>query len=587
MAPGESNMPQAEAPTASEQKRATGGEEKKERKSRIQNDGRSSTTRSIAKAVVVKDGDVFFLTDPDGRVPLGGEHGLGLYYHDCRYLNGYDVKLGDAIPEVLISTAARGFMAVVELTNPDMKMGNGKLLRKDELGIEWKRIIEGSKLRLCDIFSCRNYGLQHISLPLTLPFEPEFEPLFSVRGMVRDKLGKLHPPRWDGSVLRLRYDGADGVYRSLSIEVSPAPASTGNTEASFTLDLQPGETREIAVSLVIAESKDSGTIEPKAPEPPDVKKIEKRLGGLSDESLAGDTEVRTESILLSTLVDRSLRDLHLLKTQIGGEQFFAAGVPWYVTLFGRDSLIASLQTLAYDWHIAEHTLRLLAKYQGKKHDEWRDEEPGKIMHELRVGEMANLNEIPQTPYYGSIDATPLFLILIARHAAWTGKLDLFNDLRDNVEAALKWIASSSVKNERGYLQYESSSKKGLANQGWKDSGDSIVNSDGSIAKPPIALVEVQGYVYLAKLSLAGLYERAGDSNRARQLRSEAQKLRENFNRDFWLEDDHFYALALQAGNKPAAVIASNPGHALWSGIVDPPRAKPVVDALMAEDMFSG
>ena len=262
-------------------------------------------------------------------------------------------------------------------------------------------------------------------------------------------------------------------------------------------------------------------------------------------------------------------------------------MPWFVTLFGRDSLIAALQSLPYYSGVAEQTLQLMARYQGQKTDEWRDEEPGKIMHELRIGELAHINKIPQTPYYGTVDATPLFLILIARHGAWTGSLRLFNQLRGPIEAALAWIARCAERNRSGYLAYQGSSKSGLINQGWKDSGNAIVNARGSLAQPPISLVEVQGYVYLAKIFLAALYERAGDGDRAELLRREAQSLRSRFNRDFWLDEQNYYALALQAENKPAAVIASNPGQALWAGIVDTQKAGATVNKLMAVEMFSG
>jgi glycogen debranching enzyme len=237
--------------------------------------------------------------------------------------------------------------------------------------------------------------------------------------------------------------------------------------------------------------------------------------------------------------------------------------------------------------VAAQTLRLLASYQGQDVDAGRDEEPGKIMHELRVGELAHLNEIPQTPYYGTVDATPLFLILLAQHAAWTGDLTLFRDLRRHIERALAWIATYGDQNGDGYLEYQGSAHKGLINQGWKDSGDAIVNADGTLAQPPISLVEVQGYVYLAKTALAGLYAHAGEADRAAQLRREAQELQARFNRDFWLAEKHCYALALQAKHTPVAVISSNPGQALWTGIADPDKAQQTVARLMADDMFSG
>ena len=258
-----------------------------------------------------------------------------------------------------------------------------------------------------------------------------------------------------------------------------------------------------------------------------------------------------------------------------------------MTLFGRDSLISGLQSLAYEPNVAEQTLRLLAKFQGDKVDDWRDEQPGKIMHELRVGEMAHLNEVPQTPYYGSIDATPLFLILLAEHAAWTCRLNVFHDLRGDAEKALKWMAEYGDPHHAGWLAYADKSSKGLSNQGWKDSGDSIMNADGSLAKPPIALAEVQGYVYLAKRGMAGLYRRDGDDAAADRLEKEADDLRRRFNRDFWLEDKGIFALALQDGGKPAAVVASNAGQALWSGIADADKARRTADRLMADDVFSG
>ncbi|MBX6341323.1 MAG: amylo-alpha-1,6-glucosidase, partial [Thermomicrobiaceae bacterium] len=292
-------------------------------------------------------------------------------------------------------------------------------------------------------------------------------------------------------------------------------------------------------------------------------------------------------ILLNRIIDRSLRDLRMLRSTIHGHAYFAAGLPWFGTLFGRDSLITALQTLAFNPGIAAQTLRVLARYQGEKVDPWRDEEPGKILHEFRVGELANLNEVPYTPYYGSIDATPLFLILMARYLAWTADLQLFSDLRENVERALQWMARYGDSDGDGYLDYKSRSEKGLVNQGWKDSGDAIVNSDGSLAEPPIALVEVQGYAYLAKQALADLFARVGDQDRANQLRHEAEDLRERFNRDFWMADKGFYALALQKGGRKADVVASNPGQALWTGIADHDKAVTTARRLVADDVYSG
>ncbi|HBY93049.1 MAG: hypothetical protein M5U01_28115 [Ardenticatenaceae bacterium] len=558
-----------------------------ERKERVLTKKESSITRGISKAIVIKDGNPFFLSEPDGSVPMDRAHGFGLYYHDCRFLSGYELKLADVKPGALASSAERGFRAHFELTNPDIRMENGKLIAKEQIGVEWMRTIDSDRLALHDVFSFHNFGLEQVEFPLSLTFRAEFEDIFVVRGLLREALGTLHPPSWQDDVLYFLYDGKDGLHRSLTIDFSPVPESRDGTTAHFQIALEPRETRQLMVSLFIAESSNRSDVRPQAHPQPELKRIEESLDRSAEEWLSKYTEIHGDSLILDRAVERSLRDLRILGSSIANEGFFAAGVPWFATLFGRDSLVTALQTLAYDPQIAEHTLRLLAQYQGQHVDEWRDEQPGKILHELRVGELARLGEIPQTPYYGTVDATPLFLILVGQHAAWTGDLTVFHDLRDHIERALTWIARYGDENGDGYVEYYGKSEKGLINQGWKDSGDAIVNTDGSLATPPIALVEVQGYVYRAKLALADLYQRAGEPERANQLRQEAEDLRARFNRDFWLEDKGFYALALQADQRPAAVLSSNPGQALWTGIADPDKAQRTVEALMGDDMFNG
>lgn len=561
-------------------------QQRQERKDRILNQGASSVTLGIAEAIVVKDKDVFFLTAPDGNVPMKRAHGFGLYYHDCRYLNGYELRLAGTEPDTLISTGSKGYQGLFRLTNPEIELDDGLKIHKSTLGIGWQRIMDGAIPALYDVITFENYSLQACEFPVTLAFHSQFEALFQVRGQIPKEQGKLHAPTWEGGQLKLAYDGADDIFRALTVRFSPEPESTQGTMACYTVHLEPRETCEIHVSLVITEEKE-GTQQAHPPQRPDLKKLETDLAKSEQEWLNEQTQVTTSTIILDRVLNRSLRDLRLLTSDLTGQEYFAAGLPWFGTLFGRDSLITALQTLAYGPGIGEHTLRLLAKYQGQKVDEWRDEAPGKILHELRVGEMAHLNEIPQTPYYGTIDATPLFLILVGRHAAWTGDLSVFKDLKGNIDAALEWMDKYGDINGDGYLEYESKSSKGLANQGWKDSGDAIMNADGTLAKPPIALVEVQGYAYLARLLISELYRRSGDEARADKLLDQARALRAQFNKDFWMEDMGCYALALQAGHKPCKVISSNPGQALWSGIVDPEKAKKTVEKLMAPDMFDG
>jgi glycogen debranching enzyme len=392
--------------------------------------------------------------------------------------------------------------------------------------------------------------------------------------------------------LRFAYDGADDLRRALTIHVAPEPEGANQHTAYFKIALQPKERQRIFVSLQMSETPIGQASVPMSHPVPlehpelDRMAIETALRSSCESWLRRETRITSDSMMINHIMDRSMRDLGMLCSQIGKVKYFAAGVPWFVTLFGRDSIITALQTLAYNPRIAEQTIRLLSTLQGKHVDPWREEEPGKILHEIRVGEMARLNEVPHTPYYGTIDATPLFLTLIGEHAKWTGSLALFDELRANVDAALDWIGRYGDTDGDGYVDYFCQTERGLENQGWKDSGDAIVNTDGSLATPPIALVEVQGYVYQAKREMASLFRRAGEEERARDLDSEAEELRRRFNRDYWVGDG-WYALALQKDKRPAEVLSSNAGHALWSGIADEEKAKQTVASLMTDEMFNG
>ena len=293
-------------------------------------------------------------------------------------------------------------------------------------------------------------------------------------------------------------------------------------------------------------------------------------------------EIHTSDAIVNDVLGRCYSDSLDASEALSRETSFSRAVYRGMSLCSAGTASWRLFfNLPYQPEIAEHTLKLLARHQGKKLDAWRDEEPGAILHELRRGEYANLKSIPQTPYYGSVDATPLFLLLLARHAEWTGSSALFEELRTAVDEALNWMSQYGDLLGNGYLSYQCKSKDGLQNQGWEDSGDGIMNEDGSLAEPPIAMVEVQGYVYAAKCGIAKLFELAQMPSRAEILRQEAGAIRERFNRDFWLEDKGCYALALQKGGHPASVISSNPGHALWCEIVDlgqGPKGGPAADA---------
>ncbi|HJT19157.1 MAG TPA: glycogen debranching N-terminal domain-containing protein [Nitrospira sp.] len=539
--------------------------------------------RTFGNAVVLKDGNLFLITDDDGTVPFEDEHGFGLYYQDCRLLNGYEMRLSGRPPLVLGSSAPTGVMAKFQFTNPPLIGVDGQTIARQKLAVQSLRMIEGDPPILYERLTVQNFSNKPVEFLLSLNFRSGFEDVQAIRGVPQDP-GRVYGPVWAREVVHLLYEGRDGWYRSLAIHLDPPPDFTDAATAYFRIRLAPRALSTLHVSA-------SPNISPYRAAPVVTNGGAQRFSQMMTELtempaawLRSITRVQSSDVLLEKVLTRSLMDLRLLQTRIDNLVFYAAGTPWFTTLFGRDSLISALQTLAFDPVPAEETLRLLGKYQGQRHDDWRDEEPGKILHEIRIGELARLGVVPQ-PYYGTIDATPLFLILIARHAAWTGTLALFNDLHDAVEGALEWIARYEQSHPKGYVAYRSRSQ--LENHGWKDSGDAIVNEDGSLAIPPIALVEVQGYVYEAKRLIAELYARQGNTARAAQLTAEAARLQERFNRDFWIEKTGFFALALQGDGRPVTAITSNPGQALWSGIAHVDKARSTVTRMMADDMFSG
>jgi glycogen debranching enzyme len=297
------------------------------------------------------------------------------------------------------------------------------------------------------------------------------------------------------------------------------------------------------------------------------------------------TQIRSDKNTFNRVIERAEQDVYLLRQSFGKGKVLSAGVPWFSTLFGRDSIIAASQIMMLDPTIARETLTILADYQGKQDDDWRDEQPGKILHELRMGEMARCQEIPHTPYYGTVDATPLWLMLYTEYYAWTHDTDTLERLWPNALAAMDWIDRSCQ--ETGYLSYQRQSKRGLANQGWKDSGDCIVNHKGEMATGAIALCEVQAYVYAAKIRLSEIARLKKRLDLADRWQEEAKDLKRRFNKDFWMDDQDFCALALDGDGNPVDSISSNPGHCLNLGIFLPEKAYSVAERLRAPDMFNG
>jgi len=519
---------------------------------------------NLSETIVIKDGNVFLVTLPDGRLPAGAEHPLGLWFRDCRFLCAHELEIGGRAPRLLTATDAAGTTAVHELTNPDLDLEGGERLPAETLRIRVERRAEAAGA-LRQRISVRSYHRAPLRLPLELRLGADFLPMLELRGIV---------PRHERTTPELgpagfSAVGRDGVRRATTVRASPEPRANGNGSLVFDLELEARGAIDLELDFEVSEQGDD---EPAAVMPPRTHKHE--------------TSVSSDDQLFNRILRRSLDDLDLLRSELDGQSYYAAGLPWFATLFGRDSIITAFQTLSFVPGIAEGTLRLLASRLGREYDDERDEEPGKVLHELRVGEPATLGETPFARYYGSVDATPLFLCLLCRHADWSGNLDLFRELRAPAEAALEWIDRYGDLDGDGLVEYRRRSPRGLETQGWKDSADGVPDDAGEPLAAPVALVEVQGYAIRAKHMMARMFELDGEGARAERLREEAAALEAQLER-FWVADPGCYAIGLDRDKRRGSGLTSNQGHLLWANVVSDERARCIRDLLMSDDMFSG
>jgi glycogen debranching enzyme len=541
-------------------------------------------TPTISSALAIKQGNLFLLTEEDGNVSPG-EHIYGLYFHDCRFLKQASLSIDDVRPVVLYADATDDNELRSLYSNPDLQREDRPMVYKQSLAITREMIVTDCLSQRLEI---RNVTPEPVRTTITLGFASKFDDIFVIRGVEAEQYGTLHEPHYEEGRLTLRYDGADNHVRITTVHFDPMPDAFDGTTASYSLQLEPQSAVTIQTTVRVEDRQPPGEQRKPAEQEPIRAHAPWHERIKHGKQQIGSTVIKAGDPQLGRLLDRAFLDLEMLTTQQRDDLYFAAGIPWFVALFGRDSCITALQMLPYEPRIAAHTLHVLAEYQGQQERPERDEEPGKILHELRIGELANLHEVPFTPYYGTVDATPLWLLLLGEYLRWTSDFALLDHLQPNVDAALHWIAHYGDSDGDGFVEYRRKAGKGLSNQGWKDSGNSIVRRDGTLAKPPIALVEVQGYVYRAKLLLATAYRHRGDEQRATALEREAAELQRRFDEAFWMSDRNMYALALeQAEKRQVDVITSNPGHALWCGIVPEERAESVRHALMSPEMWSG
>jgi glycogen debranching enzyme len=536
-------------------------------------------TRDIANMQVIKEGNIFMAYNHFGDIPANNTAGFGLYKEDTRYLCFYDLFICGERPILLHSSCDGNYIGETEMTNPTLFLDNANVLSNGMLGISRKKSICN---KFKETITLKNFSREDVGVDLSFNFASDFRDIFEIRGLLaREKRGENLPVKKGKNAVTFSYEGLDGNIYVTTIRFQPFPDGLIEQKASFKLALKPRQSISIFCEI----------------EAQSYKK-EKHFVVLSNgaNSLENNynlwkqecTAIKTDNAIFNLVVNRSVSDLRLLQSHVNGNLYFDAGIPWYSALFGRDSIITSLQSLILNLNVPASILEILASKQGSKINPSKDEEPGKILHELRNGELANNNEIPHTPYYGTVDATPLWIVLLSELYNWTGNKELIEKFWKNAKDANKWIDECGDGDNDGYVEYIRKSEIGLINQGWKDSTEAIAEKDGSLAEMPVALVEVQGYVYDAKLRLARLARAIGENDFSTQLENQAHALRKNFNRDFWVpEPGGYLAIALNGKKKKVAAVSSNQGHALWSGILDDKKAEVVRERLFREDMFSG
>ncbi|CAM4487026.1 amylo-alpha-1,6-glucosidase [Paenibacillus phoenicis] len=521
---------------------------------------------------VIKEGELFMLSGLNGDIGRHNEQGFGLYAQDTRFLSRFELEVDGGKPVLLSSAGDKSYVASFRLIKE----------AKDDGAIEVTRdrfIYNG---RLYERIALTNYFPREIAFDVSVSFDADFQDMFLVRKYRTGEVGKVEGVVVGDQNMTFRYLGADQETRQTRIawDAKGGRADDGGT-VTFPLSLKIQETWQVTFQVVPMADK----LLP-ADTPLSFDEGLQRLEQSYEAWYADNTRIASDSPVFNELYRRGVQDLRMLTTDIGYGETTVAGLPWFAVPFGRDSLITSLFMLPINPRHAVGTLRTLAAYQGEQVDPWRDEQPGKIMHEIRFGELVTTKQSPFSPYYGTIDSTPLFLVLIGEYYRWTGDLALVEELRPNIMRALAYI-DASMQSGSGFMAYKQEADKGFPNQGWKDSANSIMHEHGAYADSPIALAEVQGYVYQAKHSLAPLFELMGEPETARRLEAEAEELKARFESAFWMEDEQCYAIALDKDLRQVRSVSSNPGHLLMSGMPEASRAKAQAGRMMKPDMFNG
>jgi glycogen debranching enzyme len=539
-----------------------------------------AATESIhdATALTLKQGNTFANFDERGDILDAPGSPAGVFHDDTRHLSGSYLAIDGHRP-LLLSATLQDDNAVltVDLANPDIYQDGKLVLSRETLHIVRSKFLWAGTMN--ERIAIQNFDHRPHRSRVVLSFAADFADLFEVRGIKRAKRGVTRIEKPAPGRLLFRYVGLDGLERRTRIDFDPAPQVLTYSHAMFDVTLDPGQTIHLFVTAQLGDPEDGKRAS-------FYSRLRAARHALRRETARAAT-ITSANEQFNAVLARSAADLYMLVTETPYGPYPYAGIPWFSTAFGRDGIITALETLWLDPDLAKGVLKYLAATQAKVIDPKADAEPGKILHETRKGEMAALGEVPFGLYYGSVDATPLFVILAGRYLARTGDLATIRAISPNIAWALSWMGTFGDPDGDGFVEYLKKSEKGLGNQGWKDSEDSIMHADGTLAKGPIALCEVQAYVFAAKQEAARIARALGDEERARHLEREAETLRRKFEAKFWCEELGTYALALDGEKTPCRVRASNAGHALFAGIASDERAARVADTLLTRRAFSG
>lgn len=534
-----------------------------------------SGRRGLLARFTLKDADTFLIADALGDIQSSDD---GLFSGDTRILSRFELEVAAKRPSLLGAAISQdNTLFTSHLTNRPVPALGERAIPQGVIHIERSRFLwEG---RLHERMRLTNFSGQKATVPLKLSFEADFADIFEVQGHRRGKRGRYLEPTVDQHGVRLAYLGLDERLRLTQVFFSELPEAISSQEAAFYFELPSSGAADIFLEI--------GELSDRVPSQ---QSFDEGLRGLSQsmqERLKRGGSLSSSGRLFNEWLDKSRSDLALLTTMLPSGPYPSAGIPWFATQFGRDAIITSLQTLWLNPALAAGVLRFLACTQAHEHSAFRDAEPGKILHEMRRGEMARLQEVPFGQYYGGVDTTPLFVMLAGAYEERTGDRTLVDEIWENLLAAVAWIEHRLADSVNGFLDYARGADSGLTNQGWKDSHDSIFHADGRLPSGPIAVVEVQGYAYAALMSMARLALARGTADQSSAWRLRAEGLAAAIERRFWIEEMEFYAIAIDGEDQPCKVRSSNPGHLLFCGVPSREHARPVARQLLSHSFATG